>query len=181
MLVSVPPDVKLIVGLGNPGSRFSNTRHNVGALAVEKMAEKLGAIKHNDQQAQAIIYETTDWLLITPLKFMNEAGISVETVIRKFNLKPENLLVIHDDLDLAPGEMKMKSGGSASGHNGVRSIIAHLKTDNFPRLRIGIGRPFPHKPTTPEEEAIVSQYVLEKFTPEEIKKIRNLCAGIEKN
>ena len=112
---------------------------------------------------------------------MNEAGISVETVIRKFNLKPENLLVIHDDLDLAPGEMKMKSGGSASGHNGVRSIIAHLKTDNFPRLRIGIGRPFPHKPTTPEEEAIVSQYVLEKFTPEEIKKIRNLCAGIEKN
>ncbi len=171
MAIVLPTNVKLLVGLGNPGPRFSNTRHNVGAMVANSLAAKLGATKQTDDQAQATIYETADKYLITPLTFMNEAGIAVAAVIKKLNLKPEDILVIHDDLDLPPGEMKIKASGSASGHNGVRSIIAHLKTDRFPRLRVGIGRPFPHKPTTPEEEAIVSQFVLEEFTFLEKQKI----------
>lgn len=116
---------------------------------------------------------------MTPLIFMNDVGLAVAAVMAKSNLKPENILVIHDDLDLRPGEMKLKEGGSASGHNGVRSIIACLKTDKFPRLRLGIGRPLDHKPTTPEEEAIVSQFVLESFTLEERQIIERVCAEIQ--
>ncbi len=167
MPINIPTDTKLVIGLGNPGSRFSNTRHNVGAMAVEKLAEHRGAIKKTDNQAGATIYEEPNLHLMTPLCFMNEAGQAVAAVLKKLDLRPANILVIHDDLDLPPGEMKLKEGGSASGHNGVRSIIAHLKTDKFPRLRVGIGRPFPHKPTTPEEEAIVSQFVLESFNDTE--------------
>lgn len=179
MSVIIPTETKLIIGLGNPGSRFSNTRHNVGAMVANSLAAKLGATKKTDNQAQATIYEAADKHLMTPLKFMNEAGASAAAVIKKLNLKPEDILVIHDDLDLPPGEMKLKASGSASGHNGVRSIIAHLKTDRFPRLRIGIGRPFPHKPTTPEEEAIVSQFVLEPFPPNDFQKTANLFEQIQ--
>lgn len=179
MAIVLPTNVKLLVGLGNPGPRFSNTRHNVGAMVANSLAAKLGATKQTDDQAQATIYETADKYLITPLTFMNEAGIAVAAVIKKLNLKPEDILVIHDDLDLPPGEMKIKASGSASGHNGVRSIIAHLKTDRFPRLRVGIGRPFPHKPTTPEEEAIVSQFVLEPFPPNDFQKTANLFEQIQ--
>lgn len=179
MAISLPKKAKLVVGLGNPGARFSDTRHNVGALAVQGLAHRLGAAKQIDRQASATIYETAERHLMTPLNFMNEVGESVAAVLKKFNLKPEDILVIHDDLDLLPGEMKIKEGGSASGHNGVRSIIANLKTDNFPRLRIGIGRPFPSKPTTPEEEAIVSQFVLEPFKPDERQKIEPLFEQIQ--
>ncbi len=179
MAISLPSTVKLVVGLGNPGPRFANTRHNVGALAAEKLAARLGATKQTDKQTQATIYETQNLQLVIPLRFMNEAGLSVAAVLKKLNLKPENILVLHDDLDLLPGEMKMKESGSASGHNGVRSIIACLKTDKFPRLRLGIGRPFPNKPTTPEEEAIVSQFVLEPFKLEERQKIEPLFEQIQ--
>lgn len=179
MALSLPTGVRLVVGLGNPGSRFSNTRHNVGALAVEKLARQLGVGGREDRQAQATIYDAPRIQLMTPLVFMNEAGRSVAAVMAKSNLKPENILVIHDDLDLLPGEMKIKEGGSAGGHNGVRSIIATLKTDKFPRLRLGIGRPFPNKPTTPEEEAIVSQFVLEPFKPDELQKIEPLFEQIQ--
>lgn len=175
----LPPSTKLVIGLGNPGSRFANTRHNVGAMVVKALAKRLGAAKQIDSQMEATIYAAPNLYLMTPRRFMNEAGLSVTAVLKKLNLKPENILVLHDDLDLLPGEMKMKEGGSASGHNGVRSIIAALKTDKFPRLRLGIGRPFPNKPTTPEEEAIVSQFVLEPFKLEERQKIEPLFEQIQ--
>lgn len=175
----LPPSTKLVIGLGNPGSRFVNTRHNVGAMVVKALAKRLGATKRIDSQTEATIYAAPNLCLMTPRRFMNEAGLSVTAVLKKLNLKPGNILVLHDDLDLLPGEMKMKEGGSASGHNGVRSIIAALKTDKFPRLRLGIGRPFPNKPTTPEEEAIVSQFVLEPFKLEERQKIEPLFEQIQ--
>jgi peptidyl-tRNA hydrolase, PTH1 family len=154
--------IKLIVGLGNPGPKFSNTRHNLGAVVAEK-------IKPN---------QTTPRKIFIPDTFMNESGLAVAKVARKNGLAPELILVIHDDIDLEPGQWKYKTGGGAGGHNGVRSIIVALGADTFPRIRVGVGRPFPHKPTSPAEEEIIARYVLEKIPPEDLEKINTAMAEI---
>lgn len=157
--------IKLIVGLGNPGPKFSNTRHNIGATLATQLKTAAGK----------------PWEILIPDTYMNESGLAVARVARKNGLAPEQILVIHDDIDLEPGQWKYKAGGGAGGHNGVRSVIAALGVDTFPRLRIGVGRPFAHKPTTPAEEEIVSRYVLEKIPPAEQKKINAAGAEIIEN
>ena len=136
--------MKLVVGLGNPGAAYERTRHNVGFRVVDKLAAKLGW-KWTERRARAILASGTlgpeKVILVKPLTFMNLSGEAVGELVRWYKLQPEDVLVVYDELDLPIGKIRLKSKGSAAGHNGLRDIIAHLHTEAFPRLRIGIGHP----------------------------------------
>lgn len=139
---------KLIVGLGNPGARYANTRHNVGWMALEAFAREHGvSIDRNGYQG---VYGEMRWretgdkvILLKPLTFMNLSGRSLAPAAHFYKVDPADILVVYDDLDLPPGKLRMREKGSAGGHNGMKSIIQELGTGDFPRLRIGIGRPAP--------------------------------------
>lgn len=150
-----------IVGLGNPGRRYRGTRHNLGRDVVERVAAKLDVRLEDDGWARTARaqFGRAAVLLAVPETYMNVSGQAVADLARRRRLRPEQLLVIHDDLDLRLGRLRLRPGNGAGGHNGVRSIIEHLGTKAFPRLRVGIGRP----PVGVEPEA----FVLERFTPVE--------------
>lgn len=134
--------MKVLVGLGNPGPRYKNTRHNVGFLAVERVANHLGitlaAEKYNGIVAEGE-YQGERVLLVKPQTFMNNSGECVARVLRYKPVEPAELLVAVDDVNLALGRIRIRPGGSAGGHNGLKSIIQHLGTDEFPRVRLGVG------------------------------------------
>lgn len=140
--------MKLIIGLGNPGEEYKNSRHNVGWLVVDEI-KRLGGIKN------AILAKNDT--------FMNDSGISVKKLVEKNKIPLENLLIINDDLDLEFGKYKLQKGRGAAGHHGVESIIAELGSQDFWRLRIGIGRPLP-------EEGDFDDYVIKEM-PEDQRKI----------
>lgn len=127
----------LIVGLGNPGARYDGTRHNAGAMAVSRLADLLGTRMRRSFLKRAWIAKTPRAILARPDSFMNECGPVVARLARSFG-RP---LLVHDDLDLPLGTLRFRTTGSAGGHNGVASAIAHLGSQAFPRLKIGIGRP----------------------------------------
>ncbi|MGI6751438.1 MAG: aminoacyl-tRNA hydrolase [Anaerovoracaceae bacterium] len=132
----------IIVGLGNPGRRYAGTKHNVGFITVDILAEKHG-IKINKIKFKALVGEGIisgqKVLLVKPQTFMNLSGESVREVVEYYKIKPEQLIVIYDDVDIEIGRIRIRKGGSAGTHNGMRSIIYNLEFDNFPRIRIGIG------------------------------------------
>ncbi|MDR3688876.1 MAG: aminoacyl-tRNA hydrolase [Fimbriimonas sp.] len=138
---AVPPEW-IVVGLGNPGGEYRGTRHNVGFevidLLVERHKIKLDRSKHSARYGIGTI-EDVAVLLIKPLTYMNLSGRAVAPFARDFNLKPDRILVLADDLDLRLGRLRLKPGGSAGGHNGHKSLIASLGTSEYPRLKIGIG------------------------------------------
>jgi peptidyl-tRNA hydrolase, PTH1 family len=134
----------LIVGLGNPGPTYARTRHNAGFELVDELARRTGAAlrhesRHQGELARASIAGTDVWLL-KPLTYMNLSGQSVRSVAGFYRIAPQSILVAHDELDFPPGVVRLKEGGGAGGHNGLRDIIAQLG-DDFWRLRIGIGHP----------------------------------------
>ena len=139
----------LIVGLGNPGTEYSRTRHNVGFEAIELLATRLNATLKagRDRALFAEVNTTTNaqtkhLLLAMPTTFMNESGNAVGPLARRYAISdPLKIIVIHDELDLEPGVVKIKSGGGLAGHNGLASITQHLKTQDFLRVRIGVGKP----------------------------------------
>lgn len=137
-------EMKLVVGLGNPGPQYEHTRHNVGFRVVDKFAKKMGW-RWNEQRSRAILASGMlggeKIVLAKPLTYMNLSGQSVGELLRWYKLSPEDLLVVYDELDLPLGTIRLRPKGSAGGHNGIESIIAHLHTNEFPRLRVGIGRP----------------------------------------
>ena len=137
--------IKLIAGLGNPGPEYENTRHNAGFLFLDAVARELKASWTMDKSYHALVARTlvqgeTVWLLKSQT-FMNLSGKSVSALSRFFKVKPDEILVVHDDLDIAPGEAKLKFGGGHAGHNGLRDIHAQLATGDYWRLRLGIGHP----------------------------------------
>jgi PTH1 family peptidyl-tRNA hydrolase len=136
--------MKLIIGLGNPGIQFANTRHNVGFRVVDKLAAKLGW-KWSEHKGRAILASGTigseKLVLVKPLTFMNLSGQAVGELARWYKVPPEDIIVVYDDLDLPVGKIRLRAKGSAAGHNGLEDIIDHLHTNEFPRLRVGIGRP----------------------------------------
>lgn len=153
----------LIVGLGNPGEHYHSTRHNVGFLIVDQLVTSWGE-KACREKWQAI-YTSSSVLgknlhIIKPLTFMNRSGKAVAQYFRFFKILPDHLLVIHDDLDMAPGRIKLVKNGGAGGHNGIKSIVENLGTPDYFRLKIGIGRPGKGgiHPDIP-----VENYVLSKF------------------
>lgn len=137
--------IKLIVGLGNPGRQYEKTRHNAGFLFLDTLADQLGCVWINESKFQGVLAHgkiaNTPVTLLKPDTFMNRSGQSVGKVARYYKLQPEEILVVHDELDFNPGIVKLKKDGGHAGHNGLRDIIAHLNSNQFYRLRIGIGRP----------------------------------------
>ena len=135
----------IFIGLGNPGTKYEHTRHNVGFLAVEKAAQKAGiglkksfGKKYSTAEGR---YKGQKVVFIEPLTYMNNSGNIISTLRRKFQLSPENMVVVCDNLDLPPGTVRVKQGGGTAGHNGLASIVQHLGTKDFLRVYIGIGRP----------------------------------------
>jgi PTH1 family peptidyl-tRNA hydrolase len=135
----------LVVGLGNPGPKYANTRHNVGEQAVALLAERHDATLKGGRD-NALVAETRfgDQRVVLgfPITFMNDSGQAVGALVRRYRIEtPEQLIVIHDELDFPPGELKVKNGGGLAGHNGLRSINQHLKSQDFVRIRIGVDKP----------------------------------------
>ncbi len=142
--------MKLVVGLGNPGPQYEQTRHNAGFRSVDKLAAKFGW--KWERRGRAMIANgtigTEKVTLVKPITFMNNSGEAVGELVRWYKLQPEDVLVIYDELDLPVGKLRLRTEGSAAGHNGLGNIIHHLHTNKFPRLRIGIGRStHPHAET----------------------------------
>jgi peptidyl-tRNA hydrolase, PTH1 family len=134
---------RLIVGLGNPGAEYSETRHNAGFWFCERLARELGAsfaVESRFHGRAANARAAGVWLL-QPSTFMNRSGQSVGAFVRFHRIPPEEILVVHDELDLSPGDLRLKFGGGLGGHNGLKDITAHLGTQDYWRLRIGIGHP----------------------------------------
>jgi len=135
----------LVLGLGNPGPEYARSRHNVGAEAVEELARRAGATLKRGRE-RALVAEVTmagqRVALAFPQTFMNLSGEAAQLLVRRFGIEdPARLVVVHDELDLPPGVVRVKVGGGLAGHNGLRSITQHLKTDAFVRVRIGVGKP----------------------------------------
>jgi peptidyl-tRNA hydrolase, PTH1 family len=153
----------LVAGLGNPGREYEQTRHNVGWLVLGELARRHGGswrskfsgslaeVRHGDARIA----------LLKPETYMNESGRSVGAAARFFKVVPERLLVVHDDVDLEPGRLQARAGGGLAGHNGLRSLAQHLGSQDFLRLRIGVGRPGRGDPRS------VSDWVLSPFAPHE--------------
>ena len=133
----------LIVGLGNIGKEYEHTRHNMGFEVVDKLADSFGLDIDIDGFHGNYIkfkYHEKNVILLKPSTYMNNSGISVREIVNYFKIPIENILVIHDDMDFEPGVMKLREKGSSAGHNGIKSIIQHLGTEEFKRIRIGIGK-----------------------------------------
>jgi PTH1 family peptidyl-tRNA hydrolase len=138
-------DIVMIVGLGNPGPDYENTRHNAGALFVEALAREAGQTLRPEKKYHGLYariqWQGLDLHLLNPSTFMNRSGLSIKALADFFKIEPQQILVAHDELDIPPGTAKLKKGGGHGGHNGLRDTIAHLGTNEFQRLRIGIGHP----------------------------------------
>lgn len=134
----------LVVGLGNPGDEYRGSRHNVGAEVVEVLAKRHGA-RLRKRKERALVDEVTidgrRVALAIPLTYVNDSGLAAGALVRRFGVLPEQLVVVHDELDLLVAQLKVKSGGGLAGHNGLRSIASHLHTQDFQRVRIGVGKP----------------------------------------
>ncbi len=133
--------IRLVAGLGNPGREYANTRHNAGFWFADELAAKLGASFSHESKFGGEVAKAGALRLVKPMTFMNLSGRAVAAVSNFFGIAPDELLVVHDELDLLPGKAKMKFGGGHAGHNGLRDIEAQLGSPEFWRLRIGIGHP----------------------------------------
>ena len=139
--------MKILVGLGNPGGQYETTRHNVGWMALDRLASERGFTFRTDRRFRADLAETTipetgeKVVAVKPLTYMNLSGESVRAVMQFYKVEPADVLVIYDDIALPLGMIRVRPGGSAGGHNGIKSMIQHLGTQEFPRVRIGVGAP----------------------------------------
>ncbi len=161
-------DLQLLVGLGNPGDRYAGTRHNVGFMALERLASGASASFQNQNRLHGLMAEvgsgSSRLRLLMPQTFMNDSGRSIRAALDWYRLDPSQLLVIVDDMDLPLGRLRLRAEGSAGGHNGLRSTIQHLGRQDFPRLRIGIGAPAAD-PVARRERTV--GHVLGRFSPAE--------------
>jgi PTH1 family peptidyl-tRNA hydrolase len=135
--------MKLIVGLGNPGGEYESTRHNIGFMVVEKLAKELGEITviwDKDAKHESFVAKTGEVILVKPQTFMNRSGAAVKGLVDYYKLDPADVWIIHDDIDLPIGKIRIRGQGASGGHNGVDSIIKALNTDKFVRFRLGTGR-----------------------------------------
>ncbi|MFA5309119.1 MAG: aminoacyl-tRNA hydrolase [Dehalococcoidales bacterium] len=159
--------MKLIVGLGNPGYLYARNRHNIGFMCVNHLAKRQ-RITFDRKQGHARTgignIGGSRAVLAKPQTYMNASGEAVNALLKKLNIKPEDLVVIHDDLDLPAGKIRLRLGGSSGGHKGIDSIISHTGTRDFYRVRVGIGRPESDSKSEAAKEDGVIAYVLSDFT-----------------
>lgn len=159
--------IKLFAGLGNPGAKYENTRHNLGFMALDAIAQaKRLEFKTWDNMADISFYESEEGKvsLIKPLTYMNLSGGPISSFARYYKIQPEDIFVFYDDFSIPLGEFRVRMSGSDGGHNGISSMIEHLHTNNFPRMKLGIG-PLPKFMQTPD-------FVLSKFHGEDADKIK---------
>jgi PTH1 family peptidyl-tRNA hydrolase len=164
--------IRLVAGLGNPGREYARTRHNAGFWFIDELARKLGAYFATESKFSGEVAKAGDVRLVKPATFMNLSGRSVAALARFFAIAPDEILVVHDELDLRPGEAKMKLGGGVAGHNGLKDIRAQLGSPDFWRLRLGIGHPRDSELT----EQQVVDYVLKPPRSEEMSAIESAIA-----
>ena len=164
--------MRLVVGLGNPGAKYARNRHNIGFLAIEAMARKHRIVafrnRFQGEIAEGAI-EGERVALLMPQTFMNDSGLSVGAAMRFFKIGPADVTVLHDELDLAPAKVRVKVGGGNAGHNGLRSITAHIGND-YKRIRLGIGHP--------GDKALVHPYVLGDFAKAETPWVQGVCDAV---
>ena len=165
----------IIVGLGNPGEEYRRTRHNAGFLTVDALADRLG-IHIDRMKFHALTAETTikeeRVLLLKPITYMNESGVAVSEAASFYKIPSDHILVISDDISLAPGKLRLRRRGSAGGQKGLKSIIERLGTEDFPRLRMGVG-------AKPHSDYDLAAWVLSDFTKEETEPLNSAIACAE--
>jgi len=158
----------LMVGLGNPGREYRDTRHNIGFMLMDKLAERLG-VNFTRSQEKAILtsghYQGHKIILAKPQSFMNKSGHPIQALLKFYKLSPAELLVAYDDVDLPFDTLRLKPSGGTAGHKGMASIVEQIGTQTFPRLRLGVGRPPGHKQA--------ANYVLKPFSNEETEFLNN--------
>jgi PTH1 family peptidyl-tRNA hydrolase len=173
--------MKLIVGLGNPGLLYANNRHNIGFTCIRHIGRDYG-IKFNKKQGQSRTgsgkIREQMVTLARPQTYMNNSGEAVGLLLRRLKITPADLIVIHDDLDLPTGKIRIRFGGSSGGHKGIESIIAHTGNRDFYRIRVGIGRPPDTESVLPDKEAAVIDHVLSGFTRDEKKIIKKVIPDV---
>ena len=173
--------MKLVVGLGNPGKAYAHNRHNIGFRCLNHLA-KLHSIqvKRHHCQSQTGIGKIAgvELLLAKPKTFVNLSGEAVGSLMRKHKIPVNDLIVIYDDLDLPPGKLRLRHGGSSGGHKGMDSIISALGSQDFCRIKVGIGRPVREDGTAIADEDGIISYVLGDFTPQEEKTIKPAIASV---
>lgn len=171
--------MKLIVGLGNPGKTYARNRHNVGFQCLDHFA-KLHSIRFDRRQCQAKVgigqVKGEKLLLAKPQTFMNLSGNSVGSLVQKHNIPLSDLLIIYDDLDLPLGKIRLRHSGSSGGHKGMNSVISALGSEEFPRVRVGIGRP--QTEGKPLSEDVIVNYVLSDFSPQEEELIKPVIVRV---
>ena len=157
--------MKMIIGLGNIGKKYEGTRHNVGFMVVERFVEEHGG-NFNKEKFDSLISELfingEKIIVIKPTTYMNESGRAVRPLMDYFNLTTEDIIICHDDMDLEIGHLRLRQKGSAGGHNGIKSIISHVGTEKFKRVRVGIDHP---------QKMSVVDWVLSRFTKEQEVKL----------
>lgn len=161
------PITHIVAGLGNIGKTYERTRHNAGFLAIDYIAEKIGAridrVKFHATVAEAEI-GGTGVLLMKPTTLMNNSGVAIAEAAAFYKIPPENVIILHDEISFDPGIIRIRRKGSAGGHNGLKSIIAHLGSQDFPRIKIGVGK-------KPSPEYDLADFVLGKFPEDDLKKL----------
>ncbi len=162
--------MKLIVGLGNPGGQYQDTRHNIGFMVVDKIEKDLSKgippAWQKDEKKNVLTVKIGDILFVKPQTFMNKSGFAVRALMDFYKLTPQDIWIIHDDMDLPIGKIKIRAQGSSAGHNGVESIIRELKSDQFVRFRLGIGHGIKH--------SNVISFVLSRFHQDEAGDFKKL-------
>ena len=163
--------VKAIIGLGNPGLKYRKTRHNVGFMAAERVVSLIGGSLKKGRDNYLLFqgrWKKIPVIIVEPLTYMNNSGQAVAHAVNYFNVQLEDILIIHDDVNLPFGRLRLREKGSEGGHNGLASIIQHLGTQHFPRLRIGVGNNY--------SSGNMAKYVLSRFTRDERKELPAIVA-----
>lgn len=175
-MTTTPTGIRLIVGLGNPGPQYEDTRHNAGVWFVNALARKLGTSLQTDKRffgdLAKVKFQGEDVWLLFPTTYMNRSGQAVGALCKFFKIQPSEILVAHDELDMLPGQLKIKKGGGHAGHNGLRDIQAHMGTNDYWRARIGIGHP-----RTLNLQQGVADFVLHRPSTEQQQEI-DFCVNV---
>lgn len=171
--------MKLIVGLGNPGDKYIGVRHNIGFEAIDELAKKIGGGEWNiDKKFKAETLRIGEIILAKPQTYMNNSGMAVQLLATYYKIPTTDIIVIHDDLDLLLGKIKVRSNGAAGGHHGVESIINALSTDQFTRVRLGIGNDKSHSGEHNRVHFEAEKFVLDPFMPGEKSKIKSMIKQV---
>lgn len=172
----------LVVGLGNPGEKYRNSRHNIGFMVLDALLRDLTSVEQtkwkNDSKSKSLQARVGKALLVKPRTMMNASGFTVVRLAHYYRVKPEDIWVVHDDLDLPLGKIRIKTGGGSAGHRGIESIVKELGTEKFTRFRVGIGRPHPRANKDKVEKHVLSAFGF--WEKREVKKmVKKIIKTIE--